>query len=942
MKKIIFLLATAALMSGCTDVFIDDASSVSEELRDLTVVIDETTTRVTYEDGKGINWEATDAAKLGILANNAANYQSKGLTISEDKRGFFDISVGASATSLLTYYPFKNSGISVRSDRYTLNLSVDAEQSQTTAGEWSMDSFPMVAPTVATIPVDNRVNTSLNLLGSIARFIIYGNVSHSSEKVLSVSVTADKALSGTVSVEGTWSSEPSVSYETGGSKTVTVTLGESYVPANDRDNASGIYMALLPVNATSVEYAVTTNLGTYTIKTGGKEFVANTIHNLFFNLDNATFSPSGGSDIPDGGGEDSGIYLGIMGFNDSLYPYSIRQLTDESKAGFDTFIDGLGMKRATVLYHSVDQAINTMQSVPLPADLSTAAIVTFTDGLDQGSLMINGNYRDEYDYLYALNNRIINETVYGLPITSYTIGLKGNDAETNTELFDENIDKLASSAENANKVGSMADVNAKFKEIAEELSKNSYVQTISLTMPGRASGTRIRFTFDNVNAAEKSDLYIEGTFNLATHTLEDVQYSGLRSTSGTSVKGSVDGVYVSFVFEGVHTDNNKLIDKNFIDEWFWGPSDVKWNINSEISKDEDFDIVTERSSAVIMLVLDCSSSLGDMFVQAQTNAKDFINTLYEAIGGDIGSGETPGGGNDSAIYSTTPIDLSLSVWKDGTRYYLTKEEYGKANLSDAVIEGLCVVSGTDAPFLIALKNANSDEMVWKAANDLFDLPTREQGIVISARWTDVNNALKAFGGNTISYAWTSYTSGSYYYYISGSGGTLDSTYYYSTTKDVRQVVPINNSSTPLLQTPDNDLTLAVTNGYDRLYIDSAEFKANGVPSGYSVEGLAVCSKLGNFILAIQNASSNLMTYSAAMQLYGKDALPSYNQGIVISARWTDVNNALKAFGGNIISTAWTSYTSDSYYYYISGSGGTLDSTYYSSTTKDVRLIIDTF
>ena len=645
---------------------------------------------------------------------------------------------------------------------------------------------------------------------------------------------------------------------------------------------------------------------------------------------------------------ESGIYLGIMSFNQGLYSQPISILNTTTKSTYDSFIDAMTMKNGTVLYYSVDQAINTMQSTKLPDDVSTVAIVTFTDGVDQGSTMLNTQY-NEAEYLDMLNNRIINETVCGKPITAYTIGLKGNDGTLNEALFSENITKLASSYDKANEEGNMSEVNAKFIEIAKELSQSNYIQTLNLTIPGKSIGTRFRFTFDNVKSADKSDIYIEGVFNKindTTYSLDNVKYVGLKSTSGIAVKGIVDGIFVTFIFEGVHTDNNKLIDENFIDVWFCTSSDITWNHNDEIEKDESFDIVTERSSAVIMLVLDCSSSLGDKFAQAQTNAKDFINILYGTVGGDDNSGETPE--DDNTIYSTTPKDLTLAIWKDGKRYYLTQEEYKKANLSNAIIEGLCVVSGTNEPFVIALKDAGSGDMYWEIANELYDLPNYDQGIVISARKSDINDALEAFGGNFLysgSYGtWTSYKNGSNCYYIDGSGGRLD---YISSsyTRYVRQVFPNNKVQTPLLTNPQNDLTLAVTNGESRLFIDRNEYSTNGIPAGYTVEGLAICSRLGNFILKLQDESSNSMTRSAAIQLYGETALPNYDQGRVISARMYDINAALKAFGGNVLGSGsngtWTSHNSGSNYYYIDGSGGRLD--YISSSyTRYVRLIVGTF
>ena len=152
---------------------------------------------------------------------------------------------------------------------------------------------------------------------------------------------------------------------------------------------------------------------------------------------------------------DNGIYLGVKGFNQSTYDYPVLKLSDSSVEGYRNFIDGLTMKNGTLLYYSVEQALNAMQATELPSDISTAAIVTFTDGLDQGSMMKDVPYDDDMSYLNALNRRIKNETVSGQRITAYSIGIRGKDV-SDIDMFRTNLAKLASSTENAAEVTSMA------------------------------------------------------------------------------------------------------------------------------------------------------------------------------------------------------------------------------------------------------------------------------------------------------------------------------------------------------------------------------------------------------------------------------------------------------------------------------------------------------
>ena len=495
------------------------------------------------------------------------------------------------------------------------------------------------------------------------------------------------------------------------------------------------------------------------------------------------YTTSVAATLPDNGME-SGIYLGIYGFNQAVYEYPVLRLDESSIGGFNEFVDALTMKNGTLLYYSVEQALDDMQSTQYPSDISNVALVTFTDGLDQGSMMKNDAYEDDMEYLDALNKRITTQTVAGKQISAYSIGVRGSDV-ADISLFKENLKKLASSPENATEVTSMSEVNAKFQDIAQQLSKSNYVQTINLKMPGVANGTLVRFTFDNVNDASKSSLYIEGNFNLKNKSLDNVKYVGMTSTSGESVKGTVEDIFVSFTFEGIQTEGNILIKSEFTDEWTFVTSNSLWQINSEFDKSQNSEIRTERSSAAIMLVLDCSSSLADQFTTAQQNAKGFIKTLYEAAGMTIDP-ENPENPNESdvTIYSTTPIDLSIAIWKDNTRYFLTVEQYQNANLKDAIVEGLAVVAAT-GNFIISPHLIQSGTITKSCAMSFYEqlMPDKNQATVISARYLDINDRLSLLGweqfkSNSLSYYMTrtSYNSG-YNYQIHlyrYSGGQLAS------------------------------------------------------------------------------------------------------------------------------------------------------------------------
>ena len=277
-------------------------------------------------------------------------------------------------------------------------------------------------------------------------------------------------------------------------------------------------------------------------------------------------------------------------------------------------------------------------------------------------MMLNSNYESDEEYLSAVNSRIVNEKVSSQEISAYSIGIRGDDV-SDVAKFKANLQQLASSPSNAFEVSSMNEVNTKFKEIAKQLKEQSYIQTISLNIPGEANGTKIRFTFDNVTNAANSKLYIEGTFNLKNKTLEGVTYYGLTSTSGTTVQGTVDGIFVSFTFEGITTDSKQTVSRDYINEWTYISSTEAWQINSEFDRDQNTDIIVEEKSAAIMLVLDCSSSLGDQFSTMQNSAKSFINTL---VNGSEEDDNGSGSGNNNV--SGEPFDIFASLSYDDMVY----------------------------------------------------------------------------------------------------------------------------------------------------------------------------------------------------------------------------------------------------------------------------------
>lgn len=739
---------------------------------------------------------------------------------------------------------------------------------------------------------------------NLAFYNICGGVKFtvSREDIVSVSLKGNSGeiLAGTANVAFDESGKPAVlNGEVGSEDEITV-----YAPAGGTfEVGKEYYMVAYPAKFTS-GYTMTFRTSDMKEGTFAGSNEAEILRSNFSVLDKADEKVSTWTDITSaGGGINSGVYLGIMGFNDNLNPYPVTELTDENKAGIDSFIDDLNMRDGTLLYYSVENAINTLQSITLPTNLSEAAIVTFTDGLDRGSMMMTDKYNSAAEYLDAINHRLRTETVGGTQeITAFSIGLKGQDVRDEVT-FRNNLVKLQSDVNGANafEVTSMQEVNATFKEIAEQLSRSGYVQSIKFKVPGTDNGIKYRFTFDRPKEAEYSELYIEGTLNLSTRTFENIKYKGLASSSGTEIQCVEDRPFLHIAFQGVQTDDNRLIGSDFVVIWSQLQGSDIWQKETEGDmSDGTFEIVTERNSAAVVLVLDCSSSLGEDFDVAKANAKEFVNTLHEAISEDDSLGQNPG---DDMLYPTTPKDLSLAVWMGGTRYYLNKEEYNKVDLSDAVVEGLTVVGGGES-FILSLQdiqtnNISSDSIAMKLYKGI--LPSADQGRIISAKFSDINSAIGNFGGSVLYGAYytssTSLTSDGFENCIYGSGGSLNTMT--SNSPYVRGVRPTSDSAAIYWRDP-NDLKLSVIINGERKFLDKQEYEEMKAEID-TVEGVAVIAGGEKFVVHLNDAQSgSISTIETAFDLYG-DIMPTAVQGRIISAKWADINSAISSYGGDPMS-----------------------------------------
>ena len=362
------------------------------------------------------------------------------------------------------------------------------------------------------------------------------------------------------------------------------------------------------------------------------------------------------SEKPDSDNHDSaseeGIYLGIIGFNNTWYPKEIKRLTKDNKWEFHNFIDDLTQLNLTTLYYADDKALEMMREYsPVPLKLEKAALVTFTDGLDNQSTAdeFKPEYSKSSEYRDDLNKMIVNEKIHGLSLEAFAIGLQGSDIPDElVPEFDKTLEKLANPKENAFHVSDMDEVEERFAVIADGLYKVTTSINMGVYIPGGYDdGQVIRYTFDNAESAESSNLYIQATYHKkdGAKTLENITYQGFadgKKSITSTQKGPHGELY--FQFDDLKYSDGSTVPEDVIKyrSRLWKQLESGgWYGDIEIDMAELPPVVDEdKRSALIMLVLDCTTSLGNEFPLMQQAAKNFVDTLVSGADASAPGTET--------------------------------------------------------------------------------------------------------------------------------------------------------------------------------------------------------------------------------------------------------------------------------------------------------------
>lgn len=397
------------------------------------------------------------------------------------------------------------------------------------------------------------------------------------------------------------------------------------------------------------------------------------------------------------------MYVGITGFNSELYHFTgnpnrrYEILNQYSLNQYTSFVHNLRTAKNTSLFWAVEDNLNHLKQCSFPSDISNISIVTFTDGLENGSGNFDAKFLDLADYdknLDLLNTKIGNTSVQNVKLTAYTVGVKGNDVSNETR-FDNTLVKLSSGAGYSNNVN-MGSLNETFQGIANDLYKQNSKPNLTVAVPPQVRTERI--IFDN-KSAEQSKIYIEATkLKESPTTYSNIKYVGCKSESGTTVKGHKNSEgSVVFTFENFVDENGNNIQFSKTALYYYDGSG--WAIDSEYDGEKGAKTEEIHKSAAVMLILDCSSSLDENnnFAKVQDAAINFLNVLAS---GANNPGGNPGGNDDNSKHC-----WKLSYTYEGTHvetYVWGTEAEIKAEVAEAYKEAGIVIS-------YSLNTANSED-----------------------------------------------------------------------------------------------------------------------------------------------------------------------------------------------------------------------------------------
>ncbi|MDR3301881.1 MAG: SPOR domain-containing protein [Spirochaetaceae bacterium] len=340
-----------------------------------------------------------------------------------------------------------------------------------------------------------------------------------------------------------------------------------------------------------------------------------------------------------------GIYLGLVLFDNKIR--SEPTLIPLDPTGRQELLERLSVSyvpsvaNGTALYYAEHTALAYLTKLEsakaLPSNLESVNIITFTDGLDTSSTDVSFKPLDTNNfaggqtaaYKNYISQQMKTKKIGGKKVDAWAIGIQGRDI-TNSADFNQTLDAVSSAQDNIVFLNNVAQIEYQLLDLSEKLQIFTPRNRLTWTAPAYSVGTTVRLTFDNAGYADNSWRYIEGrvVYGNNEYSISNLRAEGVSlANSGAIIGRRVDaGIEYTLTLDGE-------VDTNAVMQWYKLNSLAgdDWIMNSEFRVSRLSDFTSNRKSAIIYLVLDCSSSLTNAEIDRIRNAiVMFIDKLYNS------------------------------------------------------------------------------------------------------------------------------------------------------------------------------------------------------------------------------------------------------------------------------------------------------------------------
>ena len=324
---------------------------------------------------------------------------------------------------------------------------------------------------------------------------------------------------------------------------------------------------------------------------------------------------SGSGDDITGGEVDPSkqLYIGVVAFNRDVRQMAITSDMEAVKAFIN---EQTNDKDFTAFAYSVSQGNKQFDAAGLP-EFDNIFMLNFSDGTDNYSNMkwgeegriVNNNFA--YDTArYDLSSRV--------GLNSYAIGFGAKEAD-----FREKMKKIVMGSGSYYAAASSSDLQPTFNEIAKSMlasAKNVLLKTNPGYYVGFYKYFRLSFVAED-GSTDHIYAQMDGTPTTG-YTLSISKTGNGYAYFDAPAKGVVDDETGK-----VHIPLNNL---KFVKDG----KDLQYKFTIEVSFESYYEDVEEASTAeeiskriAVVLVLDCSTSMGDAFAPMKAAAVDFIKTM---------------------------------------------------------------------------------------------------------------------------------------------------------------------------------------------------------------------------------------------------------------------------------------------------------------------------